>query len=197
MEPLLDSPFFNWVLLPLLIFFSRICDVTIGTIRIIFVSRGNKFFASTLGFFEVLIWLIAIGQIMKNLDNFLCYIAYAGGFALGNFIGIMLEEKLAMGILVVRVITRKDASMLFEAFKNEGFGVTAIDARGATGPVAIIYTVIKRSALPKVAELIKKFNPKAFYSIEDVRTVNSGVFPSGVLRGIHMGGYFRRYRKRK
>jgi uncharacterized protein YebE (UPF0316 family) len=196
MDALFNSHLFTWVLLPFLIFLSRICDVTIGTIRIIFVSRGNRFFASTLGFFEILIWLVAIGQIMKNLDNFMCYIAYAGGFAMGNFIGISLEEKLAMGILVVRVITRKDGTALFEAFKNEGFGVTGIDARGATGPVAIIYTVIKRSALPKVAELVKKFNPKAFYSIEDVRTVNEGVFPSGILKGGHLS-YFRRYRRKE
>lgn len=196
MEAMLNSEIFTWVILPALIFMARICDVTIGTIRIIFVSRGNKAAASVLGFFEVLIWLIAIGQIMKNLNNIFCYLAYAGGFAMGNFIGITLEEKLAMGVLVVRIITRKDATLLFEELKEEGFGITMLDARGATGPVNIIYTVIKRSALPRVVEMIKTFNPKAFYSIEDVRTVNSGVFPSNVLHGVHLG-YFRRYRKRK
>lgn len=196
MEVTLNSEIFTWVILPALIFLARICDVTIGTIRIIFVSRGNKVAASFLGFFEVLIWLIAIGQIMKNLNNVLCYFAYAGGFAMGNFIGITLEEKLAMGVLVVRIITRKDATQLFEELKEEGFGITMLDAQGATGPVNIIYTVIKRSALPTVVEMIKTFNPKAFYSIEDVRTVNSGVFPSGMMRGVHLG-YFRRYRKRK
>jgi len=196
LEAILNSEIFTWVILPALIFMARICDVTIGTIRIIFVSRGNKTAASFLGFFEVLIWLIAIGQIMKNLNNVFCYFAYAGGFAMGNFIGITLEEKLAMGVLVVRIITRKDATQLFEELKEEGFGITMLDARGATGPVHIIYTVIKRSALPRVVEMIKTFNPKAFYSIEDVKTVNSGVFPNSVMHGVHLG-YFRRYRKRK
>lgn len=192
----LNSDLFVWVMLPALIFLARIADVTFGTIRIIFVSRGNKLFASLLGFFEVLIWLVAIGQIMQNLNNFACYIAYASGFAMGNYIGITIEGKLAMGVLVVRIITRKDGTELFERFKQEGFGATISDARGATGPVNIIYTVIKRSALPAVIGMIQHFNPKAFYSIEDVRTVNQGVFPGGVMRGGYLS-YFTKNRKRK
>lgn len=185
--------------MPLLIFFSRIIDVTIGTIRIICVSRGNKLLASFCGFFEVLIWLLAIGQIMKNLNNVACYVAYAGGFAMGNFIGISIEEKLAMGILGVRVITRDDSTELITRFKNEGFGVTSIDAKGITGPVNIIYTIIKRNAYPKVASMIKEFNPEAFYAIEDVRNISKTVFPAAKnsLVHIHHFSYFTKYRKRK
>jgi uncharacterized protein YebE (UPF0316 family) len=169
---------FTWVVLPLLIFLARICDVTIGTIRIICVSRGQKFFASLLGFFEVLIWLTAIGQIMKNLNNVACYIAYGSGFAMGNFIGITLEEKLAMGILMVRIITPEKGTDLINHLKESGYGVTSIDAKGAIGPVNLIYTVIKRSALEDVIQQIDRFNPKAFYSVEDIRSVNQGVFPA-------------------
>jgi len=178
----LNSDAFTWVILPLLICLARICDVTIGTIRIIFVSRGKKRWASFCGFFEVIIWLLAIGQIMQHLNNFVCYIAYGGGFAIGNFVGITIEERLAMGILGVRVITKEEAGQLIERFKREGFGVTVVAAQGATGPVNIIYTVIKRSALGQVAEMIKEFNPKAFYAIEDIRTANEGVFPMRLNR---------------
>jgi uncharacterized protein YebE (UPF0316 family) len=169
---------FSWVVLPFLIFLARICDVTVGTIRIICVSRGQKFYASLLGFFEVLIWLVAIGQIMKNLNNVACYIAYASGFAMGNFIGITLEEKLAMGILMVRIITPVKGTDLINHLKEAGYGVTSVDAKGTLGPVSLIYTVIKRSALYNVIQEINRFNPKAFYSVEDIRSVNQGVFPS-------------------
>ena len=173
----LNGDLFIWVILPLLICLARICDVTIGTIRIIFVSKGNKLLASVLGFFEVLIWLTAIGQIMKNLDNPVCYIAYAAGFAMGNYIGIMVEEKLAMGTLEVRICTNSDTVTLVQALCNAGFGITILKASGANGPVDVIYTVIKRNSLPKVDRIIKEFNPSTFYSIEEARAVHAGVFP--------------------
>jgi uncharacterized protein YebE (UPF0316 family) len=93
-ELITDSVVFTWIILPLIIFLCRIIDVTIGTARVIFVSRGYRVLAASAGFFEVLIWLMAIGQIMQNLTNPLCYIAYASGFALGNYIGITLTENL-------------------------------------------------------------------------------------------------------
>jgi uncharacterized protein YebE (UPF0316 family) len=171
------SDTFTFVVLPLLIFFARVCDVTIGTIRIIFVSRGHKFLAPLIGFFEILIWLVAIGKIFENLNNITCYIAYAGGFAAGNFVGIYIEERLAMGTLVIRVITRKGASELITGLRSAGYGATSIAAQGGSGTVSVIYSVIKRSDLNDVVAIIKKFNPKAFYSIEDVRFVSEGVFP--------------------
>ena len=94
-----DSSLFTYAILPVLIFLSRLIDVTIGTLRIIMVSKGQKSWAPILGFFEVLIWLIAISKIFQNLDNWLCYVTYAAGFATGNYIGLFLEEKLAVGIL--------------------------------------------------------------------------------------------------
>lgn len=173
-----DSDIFTYMLLPLLIFLARICDVTIGTVRIIFVTRGRKFLAPLIGFFEILIWLLAIGKVMQNLNNVFCFIAYAGGFAAGNFIGILIEEKMAMGSLVVRIITRQDASGLISNLRTSGYGATSVPADGSTGRVYVIYVVIKRSDLDDVVEIIKKFNPKAFYSVEDVRFVSEGVFPS-------------------
>jgi uncharacterized protein YebE (UPF0316 family) len=193
-----DSWTFTWIILPILIFCARICDVPIGTIRIIFVSRGRKGIAPLLGFFEVLIWLIAIGKIMQNLTNFMAYLAYAGGFATGNFIGMLIEEKLAVGNVIVRVITRKVADSLVEDLSNRGFGVTSISAEGNEGPVNIVYSVIKRSDLNTVIEDVKKFNPRAFYSVEDVRAVSEGIFPlKRTLLGKKYLGLHRGRRKGK
>ncbi|MDY6934010.1 MAG: DUF2179 domain-containing protein [Spirochaetota bacterium] len=168
---------FSYVILPLLIFIARVCDVSIGTIRIIFVSKGNKVLSPLLGFFEILIWLCAIGQIMQNLNNFGCFIAYAGGFAAGNFVGIFIEERLAVGILLIRIITKRDASQLIEYLKADGYGVTVIDAEGACGKVNVIYTIIDRHNLEDVVGIIKSFNPKAFYSVEDVKFISERISP--------------------
>ena len=172
-----NSELFKWVILPLLIFCARIFDVSLGTLRVIFISRGMRAFAALVGFFEVLIWLLAIGQIMKNLTNVVCYIAYAGGFAMGTFVGIYVVEKLSLGVVLIRIITRKDASNLLSYLHSQNYGVTSVDAQGTTGVVKVIYTVIKRQDLHHVIEIIKKFNPQAFYTIEDVKSVSEGIFP--------------------
>jgi uncharacterized protein YebE (UPF0316 family) len=174
----LDSDIFAWLILPLLIFISRVIDVTFGTLRIIFVSKGKKYLAPIFGFIEISIWLFAIGQVMQNLTNIYYYFAYAGGFAMGNFVGIYIEDKMAIGTLVVRIITRKDSSALIEALKSRNYGITIVDAQGATGSVKIIFSVIKRKDVDEVMGMIKHFNPKAFFSIEEVRAANEGVFPS-------------------
>jgi uncharacterized protein YebE (UPF0316 family) len=177
MYELTQSIYFEYIILPLLICLARIFDVAIGTLRIIFVAKGLKKLAPLLGFFEVLIWLLAISQVMQNLTNVVNYLAYAFGFAIGNYIGMWIEQKLALGMVVVRIITKVAASNLIDYMKEQNFGVTSIDGEGSNGPVNLIFTVIKRTDLPRVIEKIKQFNPKAFYSIEDVRFVSEGVFP--------------------
>jgi uncharacterized protein YebE (UPF0316 family) len=172
----MNSPIFTLIFVPLLICMARILDVSIGTLRIIMVSKGMKRLAPVLGFFEVLIWLIAIGQVMQNLTNVANYVAYASGFAIGNYIGIIIEEKLAMGKIVLQVITRLSASDLVDFLRNDGFSVTVVEATGATGPVRLLYTVIKRSQLSPVITHIKEFNPQAFYTIEDIRFASGGTF---------------------
>jgi len=172
-----DSPTFTYILLPLMIFFARIADVSIGTMRIIFTSRGAKIIAPLLGFFEVLIWLLAMGRVMQNLDNIVCYVAYGAGFAAGNYVGICIEQKLAMGTFIIRIVTAKDASALIKELRAEGYGATSIAAEGASGPVNVIYSVVKRGHIRNVVKIIGKFNPNAFYSIEDVRFVSEGIFP--------------------
>ena len=122
-----DSALFSWVILPLLIFFARILDQSIGTMRLIFISKGLKYIAPFLGFFEVIIWLLAVGQIMQHLDNWLSYIAYGAGFAMGNFIGIKLEERLSLGTVIIRVILTKEAPELVTSLTDQNFGLTLVD----------------------------------------------------------------------
>lgn len=172
-----DSNLYAFVILPALIFLARVADVTVGTVRILSLSRGLKSLTALLGFVELMIWLMAIGQLFQNLNNFVCYIAYAGGFAMGNFIGMTIEEKLAMGSVVVRVITQKPAGAFQQYLKDEQLGFTSVTAEGSTGPVQILFMVVKRKAVEELVRTLDLYHPKAFYTIEDVRQVREGVFP--------------------
>jgi uncharacterized protein YebE (UPF0316 family) len=172
-----DSLVYSWVILPLLIFLARITDVSLGTVRLIFVSRGFKYLAPLAGFFEVLIWILVIGQIMRNLSNPVCYLAYAGGFATGNFVGLLIAERLSLGVVTVRVITTNHLDGFVGALKERHFGVTSIEGQGANGPVRVIFTIVPRREVEQVVQLIKQFSPNAFYSIEEVGHVERGVFP--------------------
>lgn len=172
----------------MLIFIARVLDVTLGTIHIIFISKGFKYLAPIVAFFEIMIWLLAIGQIFQNFTNLVYYIAYAGGFAIGTFVGICIENKLSIGTEIVRIITRKDASKLVDFLKSEGYGVTSVDAEGLEGRVKIIFTIIDRRDLQNIIGIIRKYNPHAFYSIEDVRFVSERIFPHRKLLKFHRKG---------
>ena len=171
-----DSTLFSYVIMPLLIFLARICDVSIGTLRIIFVSKGKRNIAPILGFFEVLIWITAISKIMANLDNYVNFIAYAAGFATGNYVGMIIEEKLAMGILMIRVFAHEKGDELVHSLNSRGFGATVVEAHGARENIQLIYSIVKRNELANVLNIITGLNPKAFYTIEDIKKVNEGIF---------------------
>jgi uncharacterized protein YebE (UPF0316 family) len=172
-----NHPVFMYVVFPILIFCSRILDVSIGTIRIIFVSKGMKYLAPLCGFFEVLIWIVVITQLMKHLGHPLYYIAYAGGFAMGNHVGILIEEKLAMGLALVRIITHQDAQAMTERLKNMGYPLTHLNAEGNFGSVKIILSVVKRKQLHDVINIIKETLPQAFYTIEEVNYARERMIP--------------------
>lgn len=195
MEEFFKSEAFVLYGIPLLIALARITDVSIGTLRIIFVAKGLRLLAPILGFFEVSIWLGAISQVMQNLTNTTNFIAYALGFSLGNYLGMYIESRLALGMVVVRIITKKDSTLLVQSLRELRYSVTVADAHGNAGAVKIIFTVIKRSDIKTVTTLILKHNPLAVYSIEDVRHASDPDFPpvkspraargfSQLLRGI-------------
>ncbi|HMB44260.1 MAG TPA: DUF2179 domain-containing protein [Candidatus Methanoperedens sp.] len=193
-----DSTLFIYIVMPLLIFLARICDVSIGTLRIIFVSKGKRNIAPILGFFEVLIWITAISKIMENLDNYINFVAYAAGFATGNFVGMIIEEKLAMGILMIRIFAYERGNELVQTLNARGFGATVVEAHGARENIDLIYSIVKRNELANVLDVISLINPKAFYTIEDVKAVNEGIFTPNKPNSIFpFSNVLRQWRKGK
>ncbi len=173
-----DFDWYVWVGLPLLIFLARVFDVTLGTLRIIFTSRGLRNLAPVLGFIETFVWIVAVSSLVRHAQNIAAYIGYAGGFATGTFVGILLENKLAVGTVTIRAIIRRDPQELIQSLHNADFGVTVVDGQGSTGTVKIIYTTVKRQDLPVVIEIFHRTLPGAFLSVEEVRSTEQGVFPT-------------------
>lgn len=176
--PFFSSDLFLWVVLPLLIFFSRIVDQSIGTLRLIFSSKGLKKLSPFFAFFESFVWLVAISQIMKHLDNIACFVAFAAGYAAGNYVGIWLEEKISIGNVVIRLIPKKDTTRLIHRLRELNYGVTVVDVDGSLGPTKMLFTTVRRKDAKEVIGLINEFNPSAFYTIDEVRVVSEGHFPS-------------------
>jgi uncharacterized protein YebE (UPF0316 family) len=152
----------NWYL-PILVFFARVLDVTLGTLRIIFIGKGKRLLAPLLGFVEVFIWIVVVSQ-------------YATGFAVGNYVGMVIENRLAIGTLIVRAIVTGETETLVRSLKEVGYGVTLFDAYGTNGPVKVIYTVIKRKELVNVTHLLHASHPHVFYTVEEARLASEGIF---------------------
>jgi uncharacterized protein YebE (UPF0316 family) len=167
----------TWVILPLFVFFARMIDVAIGTLRIIFTSRGRRKLAPLLGFVEVFIWITVIAQITRGTHNTLAYLAYAGGFAAGNYLGMIIEDKLAIGTLVIRAFLPEKGDELVNLLLEQGYGVTHVHGHGASGPVMLVYTVVMRRELPHVIDIIQSVHPKTFFTVEELRSARQGIFP--------------------
>jgi len=181
----LSDLFSTFSFLPILVFVAELSVVTISTLRIIFLSRGMKFLAPLLGFFEVTIWLFAIGQVMNNLSSPGCFLGFAGGFTLGNYLGVLIEKRLALGTVIVHTVTHRDAAQLVDGLRGAQYGVTIIDAAGARGPVKVVLTVVKRRELETVLGIIRRFDPEAFYSVDEVREARPSPVPERrPLRGL-------------
>lgn len=172
LQKLYDSQVFSLIVLPLLIFFARIADVTISTLRIVYVMGGRKTLSVILGFVEQIIWILAVGQIIKNVDNITSYIAFAGGFAAGTYIGMILEEKLAVGKVMIRIITRTDIDDLIDYLSKHHYRYSTVRGKSNEGRVNILFTVVRRKKLKSLIALIKLYAPTAFYTIEGVKRVS-------------------------
>ncbi|MEX2511352.1 MAG: DUF2179 domain-containing protein [Cyclobacteriaceae bacterium] len=168
----ISAPVFDYLIMPFMIFMARVVDVSINTLRIMFVLNGKKSVAPVLGFFEALVWLLAIGQIIQNMNNPLSYLAYAGGFATGTFVGMVIEERLALGRVLVRVITPVPLPDLLEYMKEKGFRFTSVGAEGRYGKVNLLFTVMKRDVLKDFINQVKASDSKAFYTIESVKKIS-------------------------
>lgn len=160
------------VLIPLLIFVARILDVSIATIRIVLLNKGSEFWAPALGFVETLIWVMALGQIMQNLNSPINYFSYAAGFAAGTYIGILIEKKIAMGTSLIQVITKGEASSLVEVLRHMKLRLASVKAEGNDGPINILYITTRRKDLSSIFKIIKFHNPKAFVTVEELTIAN-------------------------
>jgi uncharacterized protein YebE (UPF0316 family) len=161
---------FGLVVLPIFIFLARIADVSINTIRIIYVLGGRRMTSTILGFIESLIWLLAIRQIFEHLDNWVAYIAYPGGFASGILVGMLLEERIAYGKVIVRIITRKNIDELRNYLLKKELRFTAINSIGPEGNESVVFTVLEREKLDSLLAQLKLILPTAFYTVEKVNS---------------------------
>ncbi len=177
LQALASSDILQWVALPALIFIARVCDVSLQTVRIILLSSGKKHLAPMLGFVEVLIWVVVTSHLIRNLSNAAGYLAYAGGFATGTLVGIQLERKLALGTLLVRIITTRGTDKMVTRLRSAGYGFTIIEAHGAKGPACLIYTVVRRKHVDAVMGIVHDVDPKVFVSVEPVAYASEGIFP--------------------
>jgi uncharacterized protein YebE (UPF0316 family) len=168
----METIWFDYIVVPLLIMMARVIDVSLDTIRVIMIAKGYRRLAPFVGFFQVLVWIITISRIMAHLEIWTTYLGYAGGFALGTYVGMKIEEKLAMGYELIRVITRADASLLIEKLIAIGIHVTFVEGEGRDGKVGILFIVERRKIINDIIGSIKELNPNAFYTVEDVRFVS-------------------------
>ena len=160
----------------LLIFCLRIGDVSLGTLRTLSVVQGRLKLSVGLGFFEVLIWVVGISQVMTGLQTSpVLGLAYAGGFAMGNAAGISIERHLAMGTVVLRMISPRCGLRIAEALRGKGFRLTTFEGQGRDGPVTLLYITCRRREAPRILETVRELDPFIFYTVE---TVHSRSFES-------------------
>ena len=162
--------------IPVLIFVARIGDVSLGTIRMIFVVAGWRWRAAGLGFFEVLIWALAVGGLIHFVTHPVALLSYAGGFATGNLVGMAIEQRLALGIRLVRVFNRDLSRNLSKELRSHNYRVTQVDGEGRDGPVEVVFAVVKRKSLPGFLSLIEKIAPNAIVTIERAEYASARAF---------------------
>jgi uncharacterized protein YebE (UPF0316 family) len=161
-------------LFALLIFLLRVADMSLDTIRVLFVVRGKKAITWVLGFFQSLIFVIAISSVLTELDNILNVIGYATGFATGNLVGMIIEQRLAIGHILVTIISSNRGAFIAERLRAGGYAVTEIAGRGRNGTVFELHASVQRKDVPNVETIVLEADPQAFITAEDVRPVRRG-----------------------
>jgi uncharacterized protein YebE (UPF0316 family) len=165
---------FSLTLAALLIFGLRIVDVSLGTLRIGFLVRGQRSLAGLFGFFESLVWLIAAAQVLSNLDSPVKFLAYAAGYATGTMLGVSIERWLAIGDSIMRVVTQVDSPPVEDELRMAGYFVTVLNARGRDGDVRVSFSVIPRRKMPAALKLVGRVNPTAFVTFENTTPARTG-----------------------
>jgi uncharacterized protein YebE (UPF0316 family) len=174
-EPMIDiDALFGGPWGPLLIFTLRIFDVSLATVRILLAVKGRRYIVPVIGFFEILIWIFAVGNAIRHLDSGLHVLGYAAGFSAGNVVGLWIEEKLALGLATMRIISRTAGIQLADALRAFGFGVTEFSGQGREGRVGVIYTVVQRRDIPRVFREVDRWDVDAFVTVEEPRSIRRG-----------------------
>ncbi len=184
----------DW-LIPALIFTARIFDVSIGTVRMIMVISGHRMVSALLGFVEVLIWVLAVGGAVGQLDNPAAVIAFAGGFSAGTLVGMTIEKRLAIGFRVVRVINPDPELNLTETLGALDYNATRLDGQDRDGPVEIVFVTIRRKGVPALLDRISQVTPRAFLSVERAERVTGFVQLAGKKADRFPWGRFGQLRK--
>lgn len=157
-----------------LIFMLRVFDMALDTLRVLVVMRGRRLPAWFLGFFQAGIFVLAISNVLRNLDNPLNMIGYAAGFATGNVVGMLIEERLAIGHIHIRIVSSRFGTAIAEKLREDGYAITEISARGKDGMVSVLNCSVLRKNVTKVQRQVNKIDPDAFITAEDVRPVRRG-----------------------
>jgi uncharacterized protein YebE (UPF0316 family) len=173
------------ILSVLLIFFLRVIDVSLGTIRMIITLHGRRIWATVIGFVEITIWVVAVSQVITNLDSVWKVLAYSGGFAAGTIIGMWLEERLALGDVAVYVISPEKGTEITRKIRKANYGATELPAYGRSGPVSMLGVVTSRKRLEAFLKLVDEIDENAFVTVEYKRKVywGFGRSPNEVLLG--------------
>ena len=182
-----------------LIFCARLLDVPIGTVRMIMVMNGHRYASAALGFFEVIIWMIAVGKAIQYIDSIVALVAYGAGFALGTLVGMNIEQRLAIGWRVIRVINPRPELLLAERLRTGGLNPTRVDGHGGANggdaaPVEMVFLAVKRKVVPDIMEKVAKIAPDAFVSVERAEKV-SGFSGISSVRGADKPWRFGMLRK--
>ena len=164
----------------LLIFFLRVVDVSLGTLRVNLMVRGFRYFAAGVGFFECIIWLLAAARVLDQISDVFQVVAFAGGFATGTLVGIWLNELLALGKTLMRVIAPRDGVKLARQLRESGCIVTTVDGEGRDGDVLMAFTVIPKKRVTEILELVRRVTPDAFVTFEDVSRAQTAFVPGRV-----------------
>ncbi len=159
---------------PLVIFGLRIVDVSLDTMRVLFAVRGKRGVAASLGFWQALIWIFAVGNAIKHLDSVWHILGYAGGFGMGTLIGITIEQAMAYGLATVRIVSVNGGVEIAEALRDAGYGVTEIPGYGREGRVEIINSVVQRQHLEHVMGIVQKWDGDAFVTVEEPKILKGG-----------------------
>jgi uncharacterized protein YebE (UPF0316 family) len=159
---------------PLLIFGLRVADVSLDTMRVLFAVRGKRYHAASLGFFQALIFILVVGNVIQHLGSVWHVLGYAAGFAMGTLVGVMIEDAVAYGLSTVRIVSAHGGVEIANALRERGYGATEVSGFGRDGTVEIVHSVVHRSHLDDVMAIVDRWDPQAFVTVEEPKILRGG-----------------------